>query len=179
MFTSALHEESQLNAVRQMVEDGVPIVMAMDNLDSQFHPPYYVEKYSASFYQRASEICHKNGANFFIHACGNQKDNIKIISDLGVDGLEGVAFPPLGDVELDEVMKQTHDRFIVTGGITAIETSTLKTRKEIFSFTYELFERMRPFRNRFIYSASCNTAIDTNWETIRDFRDAWKEYASI
>ncbi len=175
----SIHEENQLNAIRQMVEAGVPVIMAMDNLDSQFHPPSYVEKYSASFYKRASDICHEYGASFFIHACGNQKDNIKIISDLGVDGLEGVAFPPLGDVELDEVMKQTHDRFIVTGGITAIETSTLKSRGEIFSFTRELFERMKPFRNRFIYSASCNTAIDTDWETIQDFRDAWQEYSGI
>ncbi len=175
----ALHEKNQLDAVRQMVATGVPVVMAMDNLDSQFHPPYYIEKYSASFYRKASEICHEHGASFFIHACGNQKDNLKLISDLGVDGLEGCAFPPVGDVELDEVMKLTHDRFIITGGITAIETSTLKNREEIFSFTRELFKRMKPFRNRFIYSASCNTAIDTDWETIRHFRDAWQEYAGI
>ena len=44
-------------------------------------------------------------------------DNLKLISSLGVDGLEGVAYPPLGDVELDEVMKSTTDRFIITGGI--------------------------------------------------------------
>lgn len=179
MALMALHETSQLDAIRQMAQAGVPVIMAMDNLDTQFHPPYYVEKYCASFYTKASKICHEHGSNFFIHACGNQKANLKLISDLGVDGMEGVAFPPIGDVELDEVMEETHDRFIVTGGITAVQVLDLNTRNAVFKFTKELFTRMRPFRNRFVFSASCNTPINTDWETIINFRDAWKEYAGI
>ena len=77
-------------------------MMAMDNLDSVFHPPPYVEQYAASFYEQASQICHEHGSTFFIHACGQQRANLRLISSLGVDGLEGVASPPLGDGELDE-----------------------------------------------------------------------------
>ena len=117
-----------------------------------------------------------HGATFFIHACGQQKDNLKLIAQLGVDGLEGVAFPSIGDVELDEAMALSGDSFIITGGISAMETQNLKTRGDIFNYVEDLFNRMRPYRNRFMLSASCNTPINTSWETIKYFRDAWLEY---
>lgn len=174
-----IHEETQLALIRQMTQSGVKVVMAMDNLDTMFHPPQYVEKYSASFYERASKLCHENDALFMIHACGNQKDNLKLISSLGVDGLEGVAFPPLGDVELEEAMENTHDGFVITGGISAIETRNVKTREEVFTYVKDLFRRMKPYKGRFIFSASCNTSIETKWDTIKYFRDAWNEYKDI
>jgi hypothetical protein len=171
-----LHEQSMLNLVRKCMINGVKVIMSMDNLDTMFHPPHYVEAYSASFYEKASAICHEYDARFFIHACGNQRGNLKLISSLKVDGLEGVAFPPLGDIELDEAMQMTHDNFIITGGISAFETRDLKTKKEVFSYVKNLFTRMNPYKNRFIFSSSCNTAINTRWETLKYFRDAWLEY---
>jgi hypothetical protein len=174
-----LHEENQLKAIEETVAGGAKVVMSMDNLDTMFHPPQYVEQYSASFYQKASEICHTHGAKFMIHACGNQKANLKLISSLGVDGLEGVAFPPLGNVTLVEAMNMTHDKFLITGGISAAEIEKLRTKDEIFSYVKQLFEEMRPYKNRFVLSASCNTPINTPWSTILHFRDAWLTYRAI
>jgi uroporphyrinogen-III decarboxylase len=175
----AAHEVSQLDLVRQMAEAGVRAMMSMDNLDTMFHPPGYVEQYSASFYEKASRICHDHGATFFIHACGRQKANLKLIASLGVDGLEGVAYPPLGDIELDEAMEATGDRFIITGGISAMETDRLTTRRQVFEYVDQLFRRMRPFAHRFMFSASCNTATSTRWEQLLWFRDAWREYGAL
>jgi hypothetical protein len=174
-----LHQEAQLRCIDQAVKRGVRVVMAMDNLDTLFHTPEYVKDYSSEFYIRASEICHATGAKFFIHACGQQKDNLGIISSYGVDGLEGVASPPLGDVMLDEAMEHTGDNFIITGGISAMETRNLKPGEEIWRYVEELFCRMLPYRNRFIFSSSCNTSIDTSWETIKDFRNAWLEFRDM
>jgi hypothetical protein len=172
----SIHEQAQLDLVRQMAQAGVPAMMAMDNLDTMFHPPHYVEKYSASFYEKASGICHTSGSNFFIHACGQQRANLKLIASLRVDGLEGVAFPPLGDISLPEAMEMTNDSFIVTGGISAAEFENLTTREEIYAYVRTLFGQMRPYRHRFIFSASCNTPINASFEQIRLFRDAWNEF---
>ena len=171
-----LHENAQLDIIKQCVSNGVKAIMSMDNLDTMFHSPDFVEAYSSSFYKKASAICHEHGAKFFIHACGNQRENLPLIASYGVDGLEGVAFPPLGNVELDEAMRLTPDHFIITGGISAMELRDLKSRAEIFSYVKNLFEKMKPYKNRFMLSASCNTPIDTKWETILHFRDAWLEY---
>ncbi len=171
-----MHEKAQLDLVRQVAGKGVRAIMAMDNLDTMFHPPDFVERYSASFYEQASSICHGFGAKFFIHACGNQKENLPLIAACGVDGLEGVAFPPLGNVELDEAMNLTPGHFIITGGISAMEMRDLTSRRLVFNYVKDLFLRMKPYRNRFIFSASCNTPVDARWDTIKHFRDAWLEY---
>ncbi len=174
-----IHEQRQLQLLKQMLNAGVKVVMSMDNLDASFHPPVYVEKYSASFYEKASALAHQYKSRFLIHACGQQKTNLPLISSLGVDGLEGLVYPPLGDIEMEEALKMTHDRFIITGGISAHETRNLTEKKEVFDYVKNLFERVRPYSNRFILSASCNTAIETPWETIKHFRDAWSEYNTL
>lgn len=171
-----IHEDAQLKCIEETLKYGVRVVMSMDNLDTMFHTPDYVEQYSSSYYIRASQLCHRYGGKFFIHACGQQKDNLKLISSYGVDGLEGVASPPLGDVTLEEAMLLTRDDFIITGGISAMETRDLTTRDEIFRYVEQLFRKMLPYKNRFIFSSSCNTAIDTSWETIVNFRDAWLHF---
>jgi uroporphyrinogen-III decarboxylase len=175
----ALHEAAQLDLVRQMAAAGVRVMMAMDNLDTAFHPPRYVERYSASFYEQAARICHAHGSLLFVHACGRQRDNLKLMASLGVDGLEGVAFPPLGDVELDEAMRLSGERLIIAGGISAAEFQRLPTREAVFDYVADLFARLRPFAHRFVFSASCNTPYTAPWQTLLWFRDAWKQLAGL
>ena len=172
------HEEAQLDLASQIAAAGVPAMMAMDNLDAAFHTPAYLEKFSASYYERASRIAHEHGSTFWIHACGRQRVNLRLIDSLGVDGLEGVAYPPLGDVELDEVMRLTSDRFLVTGGISAMETEKFRTADEVRRYVEDLLTRLRPYTHRFMLAASCNTSIRTQWQVIRWFRDAWREFGS-
>lgn len=172
----ALHEAAQLELVRQIAAAGVPAMMAMDNLDAAFHTPTYLEKFSAAFYEQASRFAHEHGSTFWIHACGRQKINLRLMDSLGVDGLEGVAFPPLGDVQLDEVMRLTRDRFLITGGISALETEKFQSADEVRRYVEELFGRLRPYTHRFILAASCNTSIRTPWKVIQWFRDAWQEF---
>ena len=171
-----LHEEAQLDLVRQMLAGGVSAMIAMDNLDSAFHTPRYVESCSASFYERAAALCRAAGAVFFIHACGRQRAVLPLIAALGVDGLEGVAYPPLGDVQLDEAMRLSGERLIITGGISAVETEKFQTRDQVLRYVEELFGRLEPYRRRFMLSASCNTSTRTPWPVIVWFRDAWLEF---
>lgn len=175
----AAHEEAQLDLVRQMLAAGVRSMISMDNLDAAFHPPRYVERCSAGFYERAARLCREAGAVFFIHACGRQRALLPVVAALGVDGLEGVAFPPLGDVELDEAMRLSGERLVITGGVSALEFGRLEARDDIRAYVRGLLSRMRPFAHRFILSSSCNTPVTAPWASILHFRDAWREYSGI
>jgi hypothetical protein len=175
----AQHEAAQLDLVRQMLAAQVPAMMSMDNLDAMFHTPAYVENCSARYYERASALCHQAGATFWIHACGRQKPILPLIASLGVDGLEGVAFPPLGDVQLDEALRLAGDRLIITGGISAVETEQYQTYDDVRRYVWQLLSQLRPYAHRFMLSASCNTSIRTPWRVIEWFRDAWQEFGSL
>jgi hypothetical protein len=171
------HLESQLAIIRKMVENKVEVVMAMDNLDSAFHTKKYLDHYSAEFYRRASEICHEYGALFFIHACGQQKAILKQIVSYGVDGLEGVSFPPLGDIELLDAFQITAPNFLMTGGVGVHQSTRFTSQEDADLYVRTLFESVRSFRNRFIFSASCNVPINVTWDSICYTNDAWKKYA--
>ena len=158
---------------------GVPAMLAMDNLDTLFHTPSAVRQCSASFYEQAARICHAHGSRLLVHACGRQRAVLGLLASLGVDGLEGVAAPPLGDVELDEALRLLGDRGIVTGGISALEFERLRTREAVFAYVRDLFARMAPFAHRFVFSSSCNTPITAPWETLKHFRDAWRELGGL
>ena len=43
-------------------------------------------------------------------------------------------FPPMGNVSLIESLEETHDRFMITGGISAAEIETLETEKAVFNY---------------------------------------------
>jgi uroporphyrinogen-III decarboxylase len=172
-----MHHRQQIEALHKMLEAGIRSVMSMDNLDTMFHPPHYIKNYSAEFYEEAAALCHRFDAVFLIHACGRQRDNLALISSLGVDGLEGVVYPPMGDVSLLHAFEMTGDKFMITGGISALEFERLATRDAVFEYVQKLFSEMRPFRNRFVFSASCNTPINARWEQIIWFRDAWRKFA--
>ena len=172
----ARHEEAQIDLVRQMLAAGVPAMTAMDNLDAAFHTPAHIERCSASFYERAGRLCREAGAVFFIHACGRQRPILPLIASLGVDGLEGVAYPALGDIELDDAMRLAGDRLVITGGISALETERFTTPDEVRRYVAGLLRRLQPYRHRFMLSASCNTSIRTPWSVIAWFRDAWREF---
>jgi len=47
-----MHEKAQLDCIKQCVENGVKVIMAMDNLDTMFHTPDYVKEYSSSYFKR-------------------------------------------------------------------------------------------------------------------------------
>ena len=175
----AAHEAAMLDLAEQIARGGAKAMMAMDNLDTMFHPPRLVEQCSASFYEKAARLGHEQGCNLFIHACGGQRANLGLIGSLGVDGLEGVAFPTLGDVELDEAMQLSGDRLIITGGISALEFQRLASRADVFAYVKDLLGRMVPYAHRFVLSASCNTPYTAPWPTLLHFRDAWLEYGGL
>jgi len=175
----ALHEAAMLDLAEQIAAAGVPAMLAMDNLDTLFHTPSAVRQCSASFYEQAARICHAHGSRLLVHACGRQRAVLGLLASLGVDGLEGVAAPPLGDVELDEALRLLGDRGIVTGGISALEFERLRTREAVFAYVRDLFARMAPFAHRFVFSSSCNTPITAPWETLKHFRDAWRELGGL
>lgn len=172
----AIYTEKALALIETMAHAGVKVIMSMDNLDSLFYPPPYFDRYCADFFTRAAEICHRHGACFFSHACGKQHAILSRVVACGIDGLEGIAFPPLGDVELWDA-RQAGEKFIAVGGLSAVQLEGEVTAAQAEDYVRKLFDRMRPF-HRFVFSMSCNTSIHTSWDTLRYYRDAWLKHGA-
>ncbi len=176
MKLMAVYAEKALGLIEEMASGGVQVIMSMDNLDSTFYPPPYFERYCSEFYRKAAEICHRHGSYLFSHACGNQRAILPQVVQSGIDGLEGIAFPPLGDIDLWDA-KEAGESFIVVGGLSAVELEGPVTREAAEQYVEKLFHRMFPLE-RFVFSMSCNTSIRTRWDTLRSYRDAWLKFGN-
>lgn len=169
-----IHTEIVLESVKQAIAGGVKVLMTMDNLDTNFYPPPYFEKYCVPFFRRLTDLCHASDVKVFSHACGQVRELLPLCADCGLDGLEGVTPPPLGNVELYEAITLTGNRFICNGGITPLTQKAMKSRQDCFDFTHNVFKHLKN-RRAFIYSMSCNTAIDTSYDVVRWFGDAARQ----
>jgi uroporphyrinogen-III decarboxylase len=155
--------------------DDCPLLISNDNLDAALFPPFLFDQFLHKHYRAVAEEIHRQGRLFCVHSCGNNWKLRGCIRDSGIDMMEGLTPPDLGDFPLEKARAELGEKFIVEGGMVA-HYQEMKTgaREAIDQYTQTLFERMGDKR-RFIYSSSCNTSPFTPLENIVAFRDAcWK-----
>ena len=145
-----------------------------------FYPPRFYRDYCDSFFTRAAEIVHRRGKRFVVHACGRNKVLLPLVGASGVDCLEGITPPPLGDVQLGDARRLAgKPDFTVNGGM---DSPHLELREDaeaaLHAYTRELFASMGDMRH-FVYASSCMTSPLTPWENLVYLRDAAREYGRL
>jgi len=176
-----IHEEKALALVGKIVDHAeAEVFISLDNLDSAFYPPYFFRDYCESFYSRAAEIVHGRGKTFVVHACGHNKAVMPLVGRSGVDCLEGLTPPPMGDVPLGDARALAgRDDFVVNGGMDATRLEIAADAKTlIHEYTRTLFDSMGD-KQRFLFASSCSTPAPTPWRNLLHFRDAAREYGRI
>jgi len=112
-----------------------------------------------------------------VHACGHNRALMPLVGRSGVDCLEGLTPPPMGDVPLHEARKLAErESFVVNGGMDSKHLEQpLDARALIRNYTRGLFESMGDKRG-FLFASSCTTPTPTLWSNLKHFRDAAREY---
>jgi len=62
------------------------------------------------------------GGMSYLHVCGFVGDRLELMVDTGVDGIECLDPPPLGDVQLDEAKRRVGDRVFLKGNLDSVNT---------------------------------------------------------
>jgi len=174
-----IHEEKAL-ALLETIADlpEAELFMSLENLDSQFYSPRLYDQYCRSFFSRAAEIIHSRGKFFLVHACGRNRALLPLAGPSGIDCLEGLAPPPMGDVDLSQARRLAgNERFIVNGGMDAHHLEA-QGGAGIEAYTRELFASLGNKR-RFIFASSCATPPSAPWRNLVRFRDAARQYGAI
>src|SRR5208337_465979 len=113
-----IHENKALTLLQNVVGNpDADLFIALDDLDSVFYPPHFYKEHCHRCFSRAAEIIHSRKKFFVVHACGHNRQLLPLVGAAGVDCLEGITPPPLGDVELNEARMLAGSRnFVVNGG---------------------------------------------------------------
>lgn len=178
---AGIHEEKALALLAGIADNpDAEVFVSRDNLDSAFYPPYFYKDYCDSFFTRAADIIHSRGKIFVVHACGRNRVLLPLVGRSGVDCLEGLTPPPMGDVELSEARRLAgNDSYVVNGGMDAPHLELgADAETGLHEYTRGLLESMGDKR-RLIFASSCSTPVLTPWENLIYFRDAVREYGRI
>ena len=110
--------ETKLQAfVAQIALLSGSVVFSPDNLDAQFISPMVFQEFLAESYSRTAEVLHQHGKYLLVHAGGPIRPLLAPLAAAGVDGVEGIAGPPQGDVSLARAREEAGAEMTLWGGI--------------------------------------------------------------
>jgi hypothetical protein len=109
--------------------------------------------------RRVAAAVHEAGALAYTHTCGAIGDRLEMMADSGVDGLECLDPPPLGDVELEDALGRLRGLFI-KGNIDPVNTLLFGTPEQVST---DVRRRLAAggARGGYILSTACSIAPHT------------------
>ena len=105
-------QEYEILARRTPVECVIPV----ENTSITMISPAVYEQLSLKQISDFVDIMHKHNKKAIVHMCGLLKGLLPIIKETGLDGINGLTTPPIGDVSFDGVLDMFGEDFIILGG---------------------------------------------------------------
>jgi uroporphyrinogen-III decarboxylase len=159
-FMDRLFEaETQANTivVECAARAGADFVLGAINGLEIFSPAIY-RNYFVPQARMLHETAHHHGMRGWVHTCGhmNKLIDMGVYEPMGVDVLESLSYPPLGDVtDLNAARKKLGNKIVTRGGInvglfyendlTKIREQTKEVLKEVRGFRHMVGDTNHPF----------------------------------
>lgn len=88
----------------------------------------FVLPYEGQVVQRIKQ----EGVPVYTHTCGRLGDRLELLAATGIDGIDTLDPPPLGNVDLEDAKRRVGDRLFFKGNIDAVHTLLKKSRREVY-----------------------------------------------
>jgi hypothetical protein len=122
------------------------VVRSFEDTSSTLISPRLYRRYCLRQLQDYRDICHGHGKLFVPHMCGLLKDLLPELRDTGLDGIEAITPPPLGDTPMGLAREQLGPEITLIGGLDPTQfvgATPEKTRRMIRDFVAEMGDGRR------------------------------------
>jgi hypothetical protein len=113
----AILESKLQELVHAIAELPGQVILSPDNLDGQFLPPSIFRQHLADSYRNSAETLHQQNKCLVVHVGGPVKGLLAALAEAGVNGVEGIAGPPQGDLTLAQAREIAGAGLTLWGGI--------------------------------------------------------------
>ena len=128
-------------------------------------------------YIRANvELTHDCGALYHYYDDGKMDKTLEFLADAGVDVIETLSPPPMGDIDLASAKARIGDRVCLKGNVDQVNAILPRTPAEIRQVVEETITVGAP-GGGFILSTSDSIRPETPWENVEAFFSAAREFA--
>lgn len=122
-----------------------------------FISPTCYREFILPYERRIASAIREGGVRSYLHTCGAIKDRLVMMIESGVDGIECLDPPPIGNVELGDALRAIGGRCFVKGNVDSVNTLLRSTPAEIRA---DVRSRLAAARGAggFILSTACSIA---------------------
>ena len=112
-----LHERT-LGAYQKIAQGpGLLVETGMAFITTRLISPRMFESYVLPYLAEYASLLHDSGKNLICHMCGHVKHLLPLLREAGVDGIDSLSPPPIGDTDLETYWELLGDDAILQGGI--------------------------------------------------------------
>ena len=90
--------------------------------------------------RRMTDAIRPTGVPVYTHTCGRIGDRLELMAETGIDGLDTLDPPPLGNVELADAKREVGGRLFIKGNMNSVALLDYKTKEQVLA---EASERIR------------------------------------
>lgn len=172
-------DEWHMEVMKLALEDGWKIIFdAFFNfsLSTGWSPDFYRQTVGPII-KRHTDLVHSYGAKMFFYDDGKLANSIDYVVDAGVDIIQTLTPPPIGDLDFRHLAKTHGGKVCFNGGIDTVRMR-FGTPKEISDSVSEVIETFAP-TGRFILGTSDSIPEHTPEENMRAFFDTARECGAM
>lgn len=174
-LAAAVHEH-QLAMCRTAAAAPAEVVIAYSaDITTRLISPRMFERYALPYLQEYAAILHTAGKLFIIHTCGDVRALLPMMRRSGIDGIDSLSEPPLGNTPFEVAMAELGDGVCLIGGVSPIVLAN-GAPAQVREHVLDLFGRV-PHRRNLLLCTSDATAFATPVENLRAVAGLVKEYA--
>ncbi len=107
--------------------------------------------------KRVTDAVKETGTVVYTHTCGSIGDRLDLMIETGTMGIDTLDPPPLGNIELEDALKELDGRVFVKGNMNAVEFLNFKTEEEVTAHAADRIRTGKP-GGGYILSTACSVA---------------------
>lgn len=133
---------------------------------SSFISPQFYQDFVLPLIQRITFALKDENIFTYLHTCGFINDRLELMAKIGVDGIECMDPPPLGDVELSEAKRRIGNKLFLKGNIDPVNILYSGSEEEIVNAVRENISAGAA-NGGYILSTACSVSPDTPKEKVK------------
>ena len=106
--------KKELELYKLVSDSSADVCIMGENMTGTVTNPILFENYCMPFYEEIAQILHKKEKVLGVHFDGKLKCLTKLIGQTDIDVIEAFTPPPVGDLEIDEAMKEWKNKVLWT-----------------------------------------------------------------
>ena len=107
--------------------------------------------------RRMTDAIRPTGVPVYTHTCGRIGDRLELMEETGIDGLDTLDPPPLGNVELAEAKRLVGGRMFIKGNMNSVALLDYKTKEQVVAEAGHCIRVGKP-GGGYILSTACSVA---------------------